>query len=215
MKKALIILFTIVIFMVGCSNNKQQQNTETISKEEIKQVIYCDSCGKESKEVSKFCPKCGEEAKWVSEKPNVEPKSSKEDSENNNKDEESNKKVVQSRKNEYLQKLRLVKENLRDLDYLYENGVTAEMVEAEGTRFGRWDNMLNEIYGVLKDQLSSSDMEQLKKKQYKWVEYRDKTAEDISLEEGGGGSMTGIIYNSQLADLTEERCYELVNNYMR
>lgn len=217
MKKILILLFTVAIIMVGCSNSQQESNNETVSKEESTKVVYCDSCGEESKEVSKYCPSCGEEAKWVSEKPKVEDKSTKEDSENKSSenDESGTNKIVKSRKNEYLQKLRIVKENLSDLDYLYENGVTAELVEGEGKRFGRWDDMLNEIYGVLKYQLSSSEMEKLKKEQYEWIEYRDKTANDISLEEGGGGSMTTVIYNSQLADLTEKRCYELVNNYMK
>ena len=103
---------------------------------------------------------------------------------------------------------------MSDLDYLYESGVTAQMNEAEATKLGRWDNMLNEIYSLLKTQLTESEMKELKSKQISWIEYRDRTANNES-NESGGGSLSGVVYNSSLARLTKERCYELVNTYMK
>ena len=54
---------------------------------------------------------------------------------------------------------------MSDLDYLYESGVTIDLVEAEGIRLKRWDDMLNEIYSLLKVQLTESEMKELKNKQ--------------------------------------------------
>ena len=66
---------------------------------------------------------------------------------------------------------------MSDLDYLYESGVTIDLVEAEGIRIKRWDDMLNEIYALLKVQLTESEMKELKNKQINQIKYRDKTAE--------------------------------------
>lgn len=38
------------------------------------------------------------------------------------------------------------------------------MKEALGETYKRWDDALNEIYGVLEEQLSSSDMDELRGK---------------------------------------------------
>ena len=125
----------------------------------------------------------------------------------------NNELLVYSYKNEYINKLNLVEEGMSDLDYLYENGITVELIEAEGTKLKRWDDMLNEIYSLLKIQLTESEMKELKSKQLSWIEYRDTTANNEASEEGGG-SLSTVVYYSSLARLTKERCYELVNTYM-
>ena len=125
----------------------------------------------------------------------------------------NNELLVYSYKNEYINKLNLVEEGMSDLDYLYENGITVELIEAEETKLKRWDDMLNEIYSLLKIQLTESEMKELKSKQLSWIEYRDTTANNEASEEGGG-SLSTVVYYSSLARLTKERCYELVNTYM-
>lgn len=125
----------------------------------------------------------------------------------------NNELLVYSYKNEYINKLNSVEEGMSDLDYLYENGITVELIEAEETKLKRWDDMLNEIYSLLKIQLTESEMKELKSKQLSWIEYRDTTANNEASEEGGG-SLSTIVYYSSLARLTKERCYELVNTYM-
>lgn len=125
----------------------------------------------------------------------------------------NNELLVYSYKNEYINKLNSVEEGMSDLDYLYENGITVELIEAEGTKLKRWDDMLNEIYSLLKIQLTESEMKELKSKQLSWIEYRDTTANNEASEEGGG-SLSTVVYYSSLARLTKERCYELVNTYM-
>lgn len=121
--------------------------------------------------------------------------------------------LLYSYKNEYINKLNSVEEGMSDLDYLYENGITVELIEAEETKLKRWDDMLNEIYSLLKIQLTESEMKELKSKQLSWIEYRDTTANNEASEEGGG-SLSTVVYYSSLARLTKERCYELVNTYM-
>lgn len=125
----------------------------------------------------------------------------------------NNELLVYSYKNEYINKLNSLEEGMSDLDYLYENGITVELIEAEETKLKRWDDMLNEIYSLLKIQLTESEMKELKSKQLSWIEYRDTTANNEASEEGGG-SLSTVVYYSSLARLTKERCYELVNTYM-
>ena len=101
---------------------------------------------------------------------------------------------------------------MSDLDYLYEVGGDADIREAEGIRYERWDKMLNEIYSILKTQLTESEMKELKNKQLDWIKYIDETVNRVSSEGGSIARLESIILN---ADLTKERCYELVNTYMK
>ena len=114
---------------------------------------------------------------------------------------------------QYRNKLDAIEVGLADLNHLYANGITSQMSEAENERYTRWDNALNEIYGVLKKQLSAQDMKQLRIKQREWIKYRDHTA-SVNAAEFAGGSFEPVTYIGTSADLTKERCYALVNLYM-
>jgi len=119
-----------------------------------------------------------------------------------------------SKKNEYIQKLNRIEAGLDDINYLYESGSNAELVEAEYEVHKRWDKALNEIYGVLKTQLSKGEMNKLRVKQRQWIKDRDKQAEnDQAFYEGGSAGR--IQYASTLGQVTKERCYELVDIYMK
>ena len=72
----------------------------------------------------------------------------------------------------------------------------------------------NIIRIILRVQLSNSYMDALTEKQIQWIEYRDITDKNESLV-FEGGTMEGLQYTSTLANITKERCYELVNNYMK
>ncbi|KIL76436.1 lysozyme inhibitor LprI family protein [Bacillus badius] len=119
-----------------------------------------------------------------------------------------------SKKDKYLQKLYTIETEVTDLYYASENGTTAEMKEAAAAMYKKWDDALNEIYGVLKVQLSSGEMSQLREKQRQWIKYRDRTAKAES-EAYAGGSFETVQYVRTQADLTRERCYELINIYMQ
>ncbi|MGG7060165.1 lysozyme inhibitor LprI family protein [Clostridium nigeriense] len=130
-------------------------------------------------------------------------------------EEEANKKKqYEGTKDKYIEKLNALDAELAYAKDSYEKGTTADLVSGEGTAFSRWDGMLNEIYNLLKIQLSASEMEELTNKQISWIEYRDKTAENESAT-FGMGSLATVQYNSTLARVTKERCYELVNTYMK
>ncbi|MGG3859301.1 lysozyme inhibitor LprI family protein [Metabacillus fastidiosus] len=118
-----------------------------------------------------------------------------------------------SKKNEYLQKLAKVESSFGDLKPLYDSGTTYELKEAEAEVYKRWDTLLNDIYGELKKQLPASEMNKLRNEQRQWIKNRDKQA-DESAASFEGGSFAGVQYLSTLGQMTRERCYELVNNYM-
>jgi len=118
-----------------------------------------------------------------------------------------------SKKQTYIDKLDKIKVGLKDLDKLYA-GNTLEMKGAAGQEYDRWDVALNEIYGVLKTQLSTSEMSALEKEEVQWIKDKEEKAKKASLEfQGGTGE--SLAYTSSLATTTKERCYELVNKYMK
>ena len=117
-------------------------------------------------------------------------------------------------KEAYLNKLDEIEDSLKEFDKVYESGTQADMNQAKSETFKRWDEALNEIYDVLKEQLTESDFEDLKKEQEDWIVQRDQIAEEKS-QEAEGGTLEPFLYASALADLTKERSYELVNKYMK
>lgn len=115
---------------------------------------------------------------------------------------------------QYLQKLDDIEAGLKDLQPLYDEGTTASMNEAAGKEYERWDAALNDIYGELKQQLPESGMAELKEEQLDWIAYRDDTAKKASLQYEGG-TMEALEYTATLSSVTKERCYELVQKYMK
>lgn len=199
----LIFSFSISLLFTGCvANFKKDSKNE--SKKETTQTVYCNNCGEPSNEITKYCPKCGEEAKWVSDKPSTD-ETSKSNSEQNSQI---------NYKAKYLSKLSQLEDIYENPDNAYEWSSTGDAAQAEYERYQAWDDMLNEIYALLKTQLSSSEMKALKNEEINWINYRDKTAENDA-RDFEGGSNYSVVYNGSLATTTKDRCYELVNNYMK
>lgn len=120
---------------------------------------------------------------------------------------------VNSKKQEYLKKLNGIQAGLKDLDSLYA-GNNADMISAATEEYNRWNNALNEIYGVLKTQLSTIEMNQLQKEELQWIKDKEAKAKAAAAQwEGGSGAP--LQYEASLAGSTKERCYLLVNNYMK
>ncbi|MFZ7945997.1 lysozyme inhibitor LprI family protein [Neobacillus sp. 19] len=116
-----------------------------------------------------------------------------------------------SLKDEYLKKLNDTKKEMDEMKPTDSSTFAAKKVE--GDRFDVWDGLLNEVYGVLKEQLSTEEMDQLKIEQRNWINYRDNTALEAS-QKYKGGTQEHLEYVAVLANLTEERCYKLVEDYM-
>lgn len=90
---------------------------------------------------------------------------------------------------------------------------TYALKEVESKRWEMWDGLLNDIYSELREKLTVAEMEQLKMEQRTWLEFRDTTALEAS-EKFKGGTQEHLEYVAVLANLTEERSYFLVEEYM-
>ena len=117
------------------------------------------------------------------------------------------------KKQEYLKKLEQAKKEAERLNASNEDTTVALKKKAED-RLKLWDELLNDIYGVLKGQLPEEEMKELQIEQRNWLVHRDDTALKAS-EKYKGGTAEQLEYVMVLANLTEQRCYELVNTYMR
>ncbi|MFD2681874.1 lysozyme inhibitor LprI family protein [Bacillus seohaeanensis] len=115
-------------------------------------------------------------------------------------------------KEEYLQKLKDAKKETEELEAT--DSSTYALKKVENDRWEIWDELLNEIYGKLKEQLPPEEMDELREEQRKWIEYRDDNALKASLKYKGG-TQEHLEYVAVLANLTEERCFELVEEYMK
>ena len=167
------------------TNIKENKKTNTTSKKENTNTSKLDN----KKENNK-----NEENKTDNNKP-----SEKEDSH------------TPGLKSKYLKKLSLIQSQVDNIDY---GDTTYEMKYASSQVLKLWDDALNEIYGVLKSRLSSSEMNSLRQKQRAWISYRNKAA-DKEAAEYEGGTMEGLIRSEVLGSLTKDRCYELVNQYLK
>lgn len=113
----------------------------------------------------------------------------------------------------YLDKYTKLEKELKDsLEEKY-NGTTVDMREAASIEYTSWDDLLNEIYGVLEEQLSEEKMDKLRAEQIEWLTIRDSKAEE-SAKEFEGGTMEPLAYTTSLGASTKERCYELISNYV-
>ena len=129
----------------------------------------------------------------------------------NNKPSEKEDSHTPGLKSKYLKKLSLIQSQVDNIDY---GDTTYEMKYASSQVLKLWDDALNEIYGVLKSRLSSSEMNSLRQKQRAWISYRNKAA-DKEAAEYEGGTMEGLIRSEVLGSLTKERYYEIVNQYLK
>lgn len=113
-------------------------------------------------------------------------------------------------KAEYLEKLNQMEEADRDVEA---GSTIAELEEQEDARYHKWDDELNQIYRVLTEQLSDTDMDDLREEQREWIVFRDESAKEESLKYQGG-TTEALEYTATQASLTRERCYLLVAQYL-
>ena len=92
-------------------------------------------------------------------------------------------------------------------------GITNAMRSYYGISYDMYDEALNEIYSLLKNQLSEETMEHLQREQMKWIEEKEALAYNEAAQYKGG-TFEFVAYNISLYESTKARCYELVNEYM-
>ena len=200
-KKLIISLLMISIFMIGCTKFNSLEESKNIDVV----TSYCSDCGAKSEEKTKFCPNYGAQAVWLNEKTEI----LKEDKNMISKD------TNYTYKYEYLAKLEDLEEEVNNstpLSLLEEESPYA-MIDIAKSKYEAWDDMLNEIYYLIETQLSNKEFEDFKNKQFKWLNYRERMAQEQA-DKFEGMVFTKVQYNLTLAKLTEERCYEIVNKYL-
>ena len=77
-----------------------------------------------------------------------------------------------------------------------------------GELYELWDGAMHRMLEEAKRVLPAAKMENLTAEQNIWLENRARAAENAS-KEFEGGSMYALVLNSELAELTEARVYEL------
>ncbi|WP_058309042.1 lysozyme inhibitor LprI family protein [Gracilibacillus massiliensis] len=112
---------------------------------------------------------------------------------------------------EYLNQLNKAKAETEAMQPI--DNSTYALKKVASDQFDKWDGLLNEIYGDLENLLSDAEMAKLREKQREWIIVRDETAKQASLKYEGG-TMEQLEYVTMLAELTKERCYELVQEYI-
>ncbi|MCM3571080.1 lysozyme inhibitor LprI family protein [Neobacillus mesonae] len=210
----LITLLTgILVILAACGDISVESNAKP-SKNSPIQTANGDSSKKESTEKDKMTKEDSSEDTG-SQRFNDQGESSSNSSTNTN-DEESLKssnsdsEITEGKKDKFLKKLNEMDRSDR---YAEAKTTKVEIEEQETQRYKKWDAALNEIYGVLKEQLRTEQMDKLREEQRNWVKHRDKAAKEASLKYKGG-SMESLEYVASQASLTKERCYELVAKYM-
>lgn len=83
-----------------------------------------------------------------------------------------------------------------------------DMNFAAADLYTEWDNALNTIWGLLKENLPADEFEKVLAEQRVWVEEKEKKVEEVGAEYEGG-SMQPLIMHKEAAELTKKRVYEL------
>jgi uncharacterized protein YecT (DUF1311 family) len=119
-------------------------------------------------------------------------------------------------KQTYLEKLDNIQKELDALPYKKDSdkGVTNAMKNYYGVSYEKYDEALNEIYSLLKKELSPEIMAELKSEQVKWIKEKEEKAEKERLKYEGG-TFENVAWYISLYESTKDRCYELVEEYMR
>ncbi|WP_186580236.1 lysozyme inhibitor LprI family protein [Aquibacillus kalidii] len=193
-------LYIAIFMLVGCGNTSDEPTTISSENDSVTKAIKEDIDS----------PKANEGTSQSEPEESVQQDSDDTASENsstNAKDDNAE----ASLKNEYLKKLNDTNKETEDLKATDPSTYAEKKVAND--RLEIWDGLLNEIYGVLEEQLPPEEMEQLREEQRNWIDYRDNSALEASLEYKGG-TQEHLEYVIVLANLTKERCYELVEEYM-
>lgn len=122
---------------------------------------------------------------------------------------------IEGKRKEFLERLDNIQ---KELDVLPEKkdsdaGITSAMRSYYGKSYDMYDKELNEIYNLLKKQLSTEAMKSLQAEQIEWIKQKETLARKEA-EQYKGGTFEFVAYNVSLFQSTKERCYELVNKYM-
>lgn len=210
-RKVIVPIFTLFVLLVAaCSNNEVSKEADTtLTKTTTTQNENEDSTIKDSSGNASNTDITNTDANdtTTNKEKAEEPKSlpAKETT-------SSNDKMEVDKKDEYLTKLNDAKKILDEMEA--SDSSTYALKKVEDDRYEAWDELLNEVYGVLQEQLPTEKKEQLRTEQRNWIKFRDDSALEASLKYKGG-TQEHLEYSAVSAALTEDRCFELVEEYMK
>ena len=124
----------------------------------------------------------------------------------------TNNKITKEQFLEQLDKLKVDLDNTKDTRY--ESSVTVDLVDAASEEYKLWDDKLNEIYSYLQSILPEDEMNNLTKEELQWIAIRDEKSEEAA-KKNEGGTIAPFNKIMSLISSTRDRCYELVNNYIK
>jgi len=101
----------------------------------------------------------------------------------------------------------------KEIESQPEGETQVEMDEIAAANYKAWDDALNKIWKELEKQLPTEEMDELREEQRRWIKEKYKAASEEA-EQYKGGTMESLVKTSTLAQVTKERCYELVEKYM-
>ena len=84
----------------------------------------------------------------------------------------------------------------------------SEMNELSYEIYCVWDDLLNELWAILKDTLDENTMNTLLEEQRAWITMKEAKVKEAG-EAFAGGSMAPLVTNQKGAELTKIRVYEL------
>lgn len=86
---------------------------------------------------------------------------------------------------------------------------TLEMVQYTGKMYEISDDCLNYIWNLIRYNVDEDKYQEILAEQRDWISQKETQAEE-ERDEFGGGTFAPVIYNDTLAQLTIERCEELI-----
>lgn len=205
-RKSLIAIFTLVfvILLSACGNSSNESSAKVDNQSQNNHSTHGTKDDSSTDSVSKNDDSnTGSYANKTDDTANKAAKKDEDSSKNN---------TEADLKERYLKKLNDTKKETEELKAT--DSSTYALKKVENDRWEKWDVLLNDIYGALKEHLPSYTMDQLREEQRNWLKYRDDSALKASLKYEGG-TQEHLEYVAVLANLTEERCYELVESYMK
>lgn len=90
-----------------------------------------------------------------------------------------------------------------------EADTTIEMIEYSGMRYEISDKCLNDIWNLIRYNVEPEQYDKILAEQRTWISSKEAKSKEITLEYEGG-SMESVDKNEVLAELTMERCEELI-----
>jgi uncharacterized protein YecT (DUF1311 family) len=204
------LLTMLFVFMSACSDSSEEDASNQTKSETIPASTDDSSQANDSSTESTVESDNNEENQ--SEESSLEDSSAQVDS---SQEEDPTPETKVAGKTEYLNKLDNIQKELdampdkKDSD----KGVTNAMKNYYGVSYEKYDDALNEIYALLKKELSPEVMKELQAEQLKWIEQKEAKAEKERLKYEGG-TFENVAWYISLYESTKDRCYELVNEYM-